>query len=98
MTGLSSCSSLASRSISSSSVSSTTSSQRASGRSVLFTTMMTFRFSSSAFFSTKRVWGMGPSKLSTSSSTPLTIFSTRSTSPEKSAWPGVSTMLIFTPL
>lgn len=58
-------------------------------------TMMTFRFSSSAFFSTKRVWGIGPSKESTSSSTPLTIFSTRSTSPEKSAWPGVSTMLIF---
>ena len=30
--------------------------------------------------------------------TPLTIFSTRSTSPPKSAWPGVSTMLILTPL
>ena len=28
----------------------------------------------------------------------MTIFSTRSTSPPKSAWPGVSTMLILTPL
>ena len=28
--------------------------------------------------------------------TPLTIFKIRSTSPPKSAWPGVSTMLIFT--
>ena len=55
----------------------------------------TFSFSSSAFCSTKRVCGIGPSKLSTSSSTPSTIFSTRSTSPPKSAWPGVSTMLIF---
>ena len=33
-----------------------------------------------------------------SSRTPLTIFSTRSTSPPKSAWPGVSTILILTPL
>ena len=31
-------------------------------------------------------------------STPLTIFRTRSTSPPKSACPGVSMMLIFTPL
>ncbi len=46
--------------------------------------------------STKRVWGMGPSAASTSSSTPSTMFITRSTSPPKSAWPGVSTMLIFT--
>ena len=29
------------------------------------------------------------------SSTPSTMFSTRSTSPPKSAWPGVSMMLIF---
>ena len=46
---------------------------------------------------TKRVWGMGPSKASTSSSTESTIFSTRSTSPPKSAWPGVSTMLMRVP-
>ena len=31
---------------------------------------------------------MQPSAASTSSRTPLTIFSTRSTSPPKSAWPG----------
>ena len=95
--GLSSCSSEASSSKSSSSVSSTTSAQRASGRSVLLTTMMTLRFNSSAFLSTKRVCGIGPSKESTSNKTPLTILSTRSTSPEKSAWPGVSTMLMRTP-
>ena len=47
-----------------------------------------------AFCSTKRVWGMGPSKASTSSSTPSAIFSTRSTSPPKSAWPGVSIRLM----
>lgn len=33
-----------------------------------------------------------------SRTTPSTILRIRSTSPEKSAWPGVSTMLIFTPL
>ena len=45
--------------------------------------------------STNRVWGMVPSKASTSSSTPSHMFSTRSTSPPKSAWPGVSMMLIL---
>ena len=45
----------------------------------------------------ERERGIGPSNASTSSSTPLTILSTRSTSPPKSAWPGVSTMLILTP-
>ena len=47
---------------------------------------------------TNLVWGIVPSKLSTRSSTPFTIFNIRSTSPEKSACPGVSTMLILTPL
>ena len=47
-----------------------------------------------AFWVTKRVWGIGPSTASTSSSTESTIDSTRSTSPPKSAWPGVSTMLM----
>jgi hypothetical protein len=51
-----------------------------------------------AFLVTKRVWGMGPSTASTSSSTPSTMPSTRSTSPPKSAWPGVSTMLMCTPV
>ena len=40
--------------------------------------------------------GSGPSEASTSSSTPSTIDRPRSTSPPKSAWPGVSMMLIFT--
>ena len=61
-------------------------------------TTMTARSRSSALLSTNRVWGIGPSAASTSSSTPSTILSTRSTSPPKSACPGVSTMLIFTPL
>jgi hypothetical protein len=47
------------------------------------------------FASTNRVCGIVPSKASTTSSTPSTIFITRSTSPPKSAWPGVSRMLIW---
>ena len=58
---------------------------------------MGFRPSASAFLVTKRVCGIGPSTASTSSSTPSTIDSTRSTSPPKSAWPGVSTMLMCVP-
>ena len=46
---------------------------------------------------TNLVWGMGPSKASTTSSTESTMLSTRSTSPPKSACPGVSMTLIFTP-
>src|SRR5215210_2715682 len=71
---------------------------RASGRSTLLTTRITGSRASSALRSTKRVCGSGPSLASTSSSTPSTIVSPRSTSPPKSAWPGVSTMLSFTPL
>ena len=52
----------------------------------------------SALRRTKRVCGIGPSAASTRRMTPSTIDSTRSTSPPKSAWPGVSTMLIFTSL
>ena len=74
---------------------STTSSMRASGRSTLLTTSTTGSCGSSALRSTKRVCGSGPSLASTSSRTPSTIVSPRSTSPPKSAWPGVSTMLIF---
>ncbi len=40
---------------------------------------------------------MGPSEASTSSSTPSTMVSARSTSPPKSACPGVSTRLILVP-
>ena len=56
----------------------------------------TGRRASSVLRSTKRVWGSGPSAASTSRSTPSTMVSPRSTSPPKSAWPGVSMMLIFT--
>src|SRR6266545_5258777 len=66
---------------------------RASGRSTLFTTRITGRWASSALRRTKRVWGRGPSDASTRSSTPSTIVSPRSTSPPKSACPGVSMML-----
>ena len=50
-----------------------------------------------AFWVTKRVCGIGPSIASTRISTESTIDSTRSTSPPKSAWPGVSTMLMRLP-
>ena len=83
--GDSNCSSVAFRSSSSSSTSSMTSWTRASGRSILLTTTITLWPSSSAFCSTKRVCGIGPSAASTSSRTPSTIFRMRSTSPEKSA-------------
>ena len=75
-------------------LSETTSAMRASGRSVLLTTRITGRCAASALRSTKRVCGSGPSEASTSSSTPSTMDSPRSTSPPKSAWPGVSMTLM----
>jgi len=60
-------------------------------------TTMGLRPWAKALLVTKRVWGMGPSTASTSSSTESTIDRTRSTSPPKSAWPGVSTMLMRQP-
>ncbi len=48
----------------------------------------------SALRSTNLVWGSGPSEASTRSTMPSTMDSPRSTSPPKSAWPGVSMMLI----
>lgn len=78
--------------------SSTTSAGRAPGRSILLMTTTTFLRSASAFFRTKRVCGMQPSKASTRRRTPSTMSMIRSTSPPKSAWPGVSMMLIFVPL
>ncbi len=74
-----------------------TSWMRASCRSILLMTTIGLRLSSRAFFSTNRVCGIGPSEESTSRRTPSTILRTRSTSPPKSEWPGVSTMLILTP-
>ena len=95
--GKSICSSSASRSRKSSSTSCTTSSMRASGRSTLLTTSTTGRRAWRALRSTNRVWGSGPSEASTRRSTPSTMVRPRSTSPPKSAWPGVSMMLILTP-
>src|SRR3989304_5695390 len=94
--GKSNCSSSASSSRKSSYTSSMTWLMRRSGRSTLLTTRMIGRGASSACRSTNRVCGNGPSVASTSSSAPSTIVRPRSTSPPKSAWPGVSTMLIFT--
>src|SRR5437868_2302598 len=95
--GNSICDSSASRSRKRSYTSSTTSVARASGRSTLLTTRTTGSLASSAFRRTNRVCGSGPSLASTSRRTPSTIVSPRSTSPPKSACPGVSTMLSFTP-
>jgi hypothetical protein len=58
---------------------------------------MGFKPRASAFLVTKRVWGMGPSCASISSTTPSTMDKARSTSPPKSACPGVSTMLMCVP-
>ena len=92
-TGNSICSSVASRSKNNSYASSTTSAIRESGRSTLLINKITGKFFSSALRKTKRVCGNGPSDASTSKITPSTISSPRSTSPPKSAWPGVSIML-----
>src|SRR5918997_1283914 len=73
-----------------------TSAMRASGRSTLLTTRITGSRASSALRRTKRVCGSGPSLASTSSRIPSTMNSPRSTSPPKSAWPGVSMMLSLT--
>ena len=67
---------------------------RASERSTLFTTTMMGSCLASALRSTNRVWGSGPSDASTRRITPSTISRPRSTSPPKSAWPGVSMMLM----
>ncbi len=72
----------------------TTACVRASDRSILLMTTIGVRRRSSALRSTNRVCGSGPSDASTSSMMPSTIDSVRSTSPPKSAWPGVSTMLM----
>ena len=72
-------------------------STRASGRSTLLMTSTTGRRFSRVFRRTNRVWGSGPSAASTRRITASTMASPRSTSPPKSAWPGVSMMLIVRP-
>ena len=95
--GKSSCSSSASRLNIRSKTCSCTKSGVQFSLSTLLTTTMGLSPNSMALPRTKRVWGMGPSKASTSNSTASAIFNTRSTSPPKSAWPGVSIKLILTP-
>ena len=96
-TGKSSCSSVAPSLSNRSNAALTTLSGLAPGLSTLFTTTMGLRPRASAFLVTKRVWGIGPSCASISSNTLSTILSARSTSPPKSACPGVSTMLMWVP-
>mmetsp|Transcript_37761 Transcript_37761/g.70762 ORF Transcript_37761/g.70762 Transcript_37761/m.70762 type:complete len:208 (+) Transcript_37761:1152-1775(+) len=86
------CSSEAPNSQKRSKVLSITKSGRDAGLSILLMTTRILWPIASAFFSTKRVCGLGPSWASTTRSTPSTMPRTRSTSPPKSAWPGVSTM------
>ena len=93
--GQSSCSSDASRSMKSSRTSSITSSGLASGRSILFTHTTIGSFKARAFITTNFVCGITPSKASTTRITPFTILRTRSTSPPKSACPGVSIIFIL---
>ena len=92
--GKSSCSSVASSAANRSNTSLATSVGRASARSTLL--MMTIGLSPtlSALVTTNLVCGSGPSAASTSTSAPSTMLRMRSTSPPKSAWPGVSTMLM----
>ena len=70
----------------------------AAGLSILLITTIIFKPNSNAFDNTNLVCGIGPSAASTISNAPSTIPKTRSTSPPKSACPGVSTTLIFVPL
>jgi hypothetical protein len=73
---------------------SSTKSGRASGLSTLLMTTMGLRPMASALESTNFVCGIGPSAASTRMMAPSTMLRMRSTSPPKSAWPGVSTMLM----
>ena len=98
ITGKSNCSSFAPSSINKSKTSSKTFSGLAPGLSILFITTIGFRFKAKDFLRTSLVCGIAPSKASTKSKTPSTIFNTLSTSPPKSACPGVSTILILIPL
>ena len=77
-------------------ISLSTSFGRASGRSILLITTIGRMWHANALRSTNLVCGIGPSKASTrTASAPSAIWSVRSTSPPKSAWPGVSIRLIL---
>ena len=92
--GKSSCSSVASSAAKRSNTSLTTSLGLASGLSTLLTQTIGLRPIFKALPTTNFVCGIGPSAASTSTIAPSTIDRIRSTSPPKSAWPGVSTMLM----
>ncbi len=92
--GKSSCASLAPRAAKRSKISSCTSCGRASERSILLITTIGRSPRASALPTTNLVWGSTPSAASTSTMAPSTMDRMRSTSPPKSAWPGVSTMLM----
>ena len=94
--GKSSCSSVASRAAKRSKISLTTSPGRASPLSTLLTQTIGLKPILSALPTTNLVCGIGPSAASTSTIAPSTIDKIRSTSPPKSAWPGVSTMFTRT--
>ncbi len=94
----SNCSSVAPNSTNKSKISSITASGLASFLSILLMTTIGSNPSSNAFLRTNLVCGIAPSYASTTSKTLSTILSTRSTSPPKSACPGVSIMFILTPL
>ena len=85
---------MASRLAKRSKISFSTSRWRSSGRSILLMTTMGRRPRFKALETTNLVCGSGPSEASTSTTTPSTMFRMRSTSPPKSAWPGVSTILM----
>ena len=63
--------------------------------STLFITTIGLSPASNAFFRTNLVCGIVPSLASTNSITPSTMCMILSTSPPKSACPGVSTMFIL---
>ena len=62
---------------------------------ILLTTNIGVTCASNAFLRTNLVCGIVPSYASTTSNTPSTIFIILSTSPPKSAWPGVSSIFIL---
>ena len=95
--GKSNCSSEASRLANKSKHSSKARSGSPSGLSTLFTTTIGLKPKANAFDVTNFVCGIGPSAASTSNITPSTIERIRSTSPPKSACPGVSTIFIRVP-
>ncbi|MNX90468.1 hypothetical protein D3C86_1225210 [compost metagenome] len=94
MCGKSSCSSVAPMAANRSKVSLWTRSGSAWARSTLLMQRMGRRPIFSALVSTNLVWGMTPSSASTRMTQPSTMPRMRSTSPPKSAWPGVSMMLM----